>query len=172
MILSSCCLLCSCSISISFYLIWLTFSSFLHLSHFHSFFPFSAALNVITLLFCSSSQPMEGPLLFLMASSHRILPFLLSLRRITSCKCLMEDLWCSAGHLESGGDGGQTNGPSRCYWVVEGVGCGEVVKSRGDCRFFDSGSYSLGRWHWGVQKVSKEGLATHCSEWKEHWTEN
>lgn len=32
-------------------------------------------ISVVTLLFCSPSQPMEGPLLFLMGPSHRILTF-------------------------------------------------------------------------------------------------
>lgn len=35
-------------------------------------------INVVTLSFCSPSQPMEGPLLFLTGPSHRILTFLSS----------------------------------------------------------------------------------------------
>jgi len=55
-----------------------------------------------------------------------------------------------------------------------GVGCSEVVKRRGHCASFDSGSYFLGRsrWNEGAQKGSKQGwLCTQikCNERTMGW---
>lgn len=70
--------------------------------------------NVITLLFCTSSRPMEGPLLFLVGHPS-ILLFLPGPCRITSWECLMENVSCSVGHRESGLMVKRPKIPSPCY---------------------------------------------------------
>lgn len=89
-------------------------------------FPSAAALNAITLLFCSSSQPVEGPLLFLTAHPTGQ-PFLSGPPR-----CLTEDLWCGAGHPRMGvGDGEKTPRLLPLLLADRVLGPGEVMVTEG-----------------------------------------
>lgn len=130
-------------------------------------FPYAAALNAITLLFCSPSQPMEGPLLFLLAHPTGQ-PFLSGPPR-----CLTEDLWCGAGHPRMGvGEWWKDLRLLPLLLANRLLDRGQVMLRALWLLWLKELLSGRSRWHWGVKEGVRIRSGNSCSEWKEYWAEN